>query len=289
MGTPDGTGRALKNPRLGTAERAVLDSALTFAEELADDLRPWLLDRFGRQQAELKADGTMVTKADVNADERIAAALGDRFPEHEVVSEERDTTFHGATWCWVVDPIDGTTNFVQGNPNWSVSIALAYEGEPVLGLVDAPALEARYRAVASQGAVGGLGAFADADRLGVHDVDWNEPGQVENALLGLSSQVGRSYVLDKPLKPRVLGCESLHLASVAEGAMVAAMHAGTQVWDVAAGILLVLEAGGVVVEISSEPPFPMPSGKDQAGRDLWFVAAASERTAREVIDTVRHA
>lgn len=275
----------MQYPRLGVAEFAVLDAGLSFAEQLADDLRPWLLDRFGRQQAELKADGTVVTQADVEADQRIAAAIRERFPEHEIVSEELGTTFRGASWCWVVDPIDGTTNFVQGNPNWSVSLALAYEGEPVLGLVDVPALDVRYRAVATLGAVAGLDAFAEGDRLRVHDLDWNEPGQVENALLGLSSQVGRSYVLDKPLKPRVLGCESLHLASVAEGVMVAAMHAGAQVWDVAAGVVLVVEAGGVVLPLSSEA-FPMRAGDDQAGRDLWLVAAASERTAREVIDMV---
>ncbi|MDP8969969.1 MAG: hypothetical protein M3N52_05650 [Actinomycetota bacterium] len=273
----------MKSPRLGPSERAVLDTALSFAEKLADDLRPWLLDRSGRQQAETKADGSLVSEADVMADERITAAIGARFRDHEVVSEERDTCFHGATWCWVVDPIDGTTNFVHGIPYWGVSIALAYEGQPVLGLVEAPALDARYRVLASEGAVAGLRAFADGDGLRVRDVDWSEPGQVQNALLGLSSPLGRCYVLDTPVKPRVMGCESLHLASVAEGAMVATMVAGAQVWDVAAGALLVLEAGGVVIEVSEEPPFPMRPGEDQAGRDHHIVAAASERTARKVI------
>ncbi len=278
----------MAKPRLGAGERAVLDAALPFVEDLADGLRPWLLERFGRQEAEVKADGTLVTEADVNADERIAAALRDRFPEHEVVSEELGTTFHGASWCWVVDPIDGTTNFVQGNPSWSVSIALAYEGQPVLGLVDAPALNTRYRAVVSRGAVAGRDEFAEGDGLGASDLDWSEPGRVGNALLGLSSSLGRSYVLDKPLKPRVLGCESLHLASVAEGTMVASMHAGVRPWDVAAGIVLVLEAGGAVVAVSGEAPFPMRPGYDQAERDLWFVAAASDHTARQVIAAIRH-
>ncbi len=255
----------MENPRLGAAERGLLDAALSFAEELADDLGPWLLDRFGQERAEVKSDGTLVTKADVDADERIAAAVGDRFPDHEVVSEERGTTFHGGTWCWIVDPIDGTTNFVQGNPNWSVSIALAYEGQPVLGLVDAPALHARYRGVASQGAVAGLDGLAHGDRLQVRDLDWSDPGQVNNALLGLSSQVGRSYVLDQPLKPRVLGCESLHLAWVARGAMVAAVHAGTQAWDVAAGIVLVLEAGGGSPRYRTNRLFPCGPARTRRG------------------------
>ncbi len=280
------TGGGLNNLRLGAAERAVLDEALPFAEELVDDLRPWLLDRAGREQGELKADGTLVSKADVMADERIAEAIGARFPGHEIVSEELDTTFHGAAWCWVVDPIDGTTNYVQGTSHWGVSIALAYEGQPVLGLVDAPALDVRYRAVAFQGAASGPDGFATGDRLRVRDIDWSEPGQVENALLGLSSQLGRSYLLDAPLKPRVLGCESLHLASVAEGVMVAAMVAGARVWDVAAGGLLVLEAGGVVVDLSDEPAFPMRPGEDQAGQVQRLVAGASERSAREVITAV---
>ncbi len=277
----------MENPHLGTAEWGVLDEALPFAEEVADDLRPWLLDRFGRQQAEVKDDGTLVTDADVEADERIASAIRERFPEHEVVSEELGTTFHGGTWCWVVDPIDGTTNFVRGNPNWTVSMGLAYEGQPVLGLMDAPALATRYRAVASRGAVSGTSNFAEEDRLAVSDVDWNERGQVENALVGLSSPVGRSHVLDLPPKPRVLGCESLHLASVAGGALVASIHAGVHVWDVAAGILLVLEAGGVVVEVSGEAPFPLRPGEDQAGRELWFVAAASEQSAQRIIAALR--
>lgn len=273
-------------PALGAAEHAVIDAALAFAEGLADDLRPHLLERFGRQQAELKSDGTLVTRADVIADERIVAAVGDRFPDHEVVSEELDTTFRGGTWCWVIDPIDGTTNFVQGTPSWCVSIALAYDGQPVLGLVDAPTLDVRYRAVAGRGAVAGSWAFADGERLRVRDVDWSDPDQVGNALVGLSSRVGRSEVLDPPLKPRVLGSEALHLASVAEGSMVAAVLAGTRAWDVAAGGLLVVEAGGVLVDVS-QPPFPMRPGEDQATRPHRFVAAASERTAREIIAGLR--
>ncbi|HEX2028393.1 MAG TPA: inositol monophosphatase family protein [Nitriliruptorales bacterium] len=273
-------------PALGAAELAVIDAALTFAEGLADDLRPQLLERFGRQEAELKGDGTLVTGADVFADERIAAAVGERFPDHQVVSEELDTTFRGGTWCWVIDPIDGTTNFVQGNHSWCVSIALAYHGQPVLGLVDAPVLDVRYRAVAGRGAVAGSDAFADSDRLHVRDVDWKDRAQVSNALVGLSSRVGRSEVLERPLKPRVLGCEALHLTSVAEGSMVAAMHAGVRSWDVAAGAVLVQEAGGVLVDVSG-PPFPMRPGEDLAAHPHRLVAAASERTAREIIDGLR--
>lgn len=266
---------------LGDAERDLLDEAESFVHGLADDLRPGLLAVFGDAAGEFKDDDTMVTAADVETSERIAAAVGERFPSHGIVSEEADTVFDGSEWCWVVDPIDGTVNFVRGVPTWTVSIALAFRGRPVLGLVDAPAIDRRY------GAVSGRGARRDGRRIAVRDADLHDPVTVDNTLIATSSGIGRHYTLDLPLRPRELGSAALHLALVADGSVVASIHAGQRAWDIAAGQVLVTEAGGALVHHDESATFPMQPGADQADNHHRFVAAASNDTGRAVLDNVR--
>lgn len=264
---------------VGELEREIIDDALAFAHSLADAVAPDLLAWFGDARPEIKVDGSLVTVADVATNERIVETITGRYPSHGVVSEELETTYDGSEWCWVVDPIDGTTNFVRGVPMWSVSIALAYHGWPVLGLVDVPAAGRRYHAVQDGG------AFRDGHRLAVVDTDLTDPVAVDNALVAVSAGIGRHYTMDVPLRPREMGSAALHLCMVADGSVVASVHPGPRVWDIAAGHLLVREAGGTFVDISRVPPFPMEPG-DHTTRPYRFVAAASDTTAKSVAEGI---
>jgi histidinol-phosphatase len=153
-------------------------------------------------------------------------------------------------WQWIVDPVDGTSNFVRGVPIWGTLIALAYEREPVIGVASAPALGRRWWAGR------GLGAFADGSRIHVSTVSaladvhlaysdvasFYEYGQGD-ALVALAQRVSRT---------RGLGDFWMHVL-VAEGAFDVAVEPVVNLWDLAALQVIVEEAGGRFSSLSGEP------------------------------------
>ena len=208
----------------------------------------------------MKGDGTPVTDADVEVNERIAGAIGGRFADHAVLSEELETSYAGAEWSWIVDPIDGTSNFTAGVPYWCISVALALEGEPVLGFVESPPLGARYVAVDSEGAT------KNGTPIEVRPpVDFDEPSNRHVPLL-LTTVAARRARPRLRLKPRVLGSAALDLCLVAEGVAAAALSLRPKVWDHAAGRLLVTEAGGAYLTVEGEPLLPLQPGLEYEGR-----------------------
>lgn len=240
------------------AARDVVQQATALLHRLADELRPDLLRWSGTTATEMKGDGTPVTVADVEVNERIEAAIEREFPDHIVLSEELATDFPGADWAWIVDPIDGTSNFTTGVPYWCVSIALALEGEPILGFVDAPPVGARYLGVA------GEGATKNGEPLEVRPaVDVDDPANRHIPLL-LSTVTARRARPRVRLNPRVLGSAALDLCLVAEGAAAAALSMHPRVWDHAAGSVIVAEAGGVYATLDGEPLLPLRPGTEYA-------------------------
>jgi inositol-phosphate phosphatase/L-galactose 1-phosphate phosphatase/histidinol-phosphatase len=130
---------------------SVDQSAIDAAIEIADLAREISLKYF-RQPLDIahKADRSPVTIADKQTEALIRDEITRRFPEHGFYGEETGQTATDAAWVWVVDPIDGTTSFSTGKPTFGTLISLAYEGEPVLGLVDLPALGDRWLGVKGQ-------------------------------------------------------------------------------------------------------------------------------------------
>ena len=114
------------------------DRILDFCVQTTDTVSDRLMQDFGKIQAQEKADGSLVTAADRWSDEQIRAAIARTFPEHGVLSEETVHVFPDTDWCWIIDPIDGTTNFTRGVPLWSISMGLLYKGTPVFGFVYVP-------------------------------------------------------------------------------------------------------------------------------------------------------
>ena len=257
----------------------VLDVALAAAETvgaLCDDLRPRLLDRAGMVGSRAKGDGTPVTDIDLEMDDAIRDRLTRAFPGHDVVSEEGDTTWHGNAWTWVVDPIDGTSNFTAGIPYWSVAIALLHDGLPVYGCVEAPPIDARFEAVR------GRGATRNGDPIRVADpVDFRS-GRNSHVPVIVTAGTIRRGSGDVRLNARVLGSSALDLALVAAGAAVATYQRVPKVWDMAAGSLLVEEAGGA--HVSLDPPLLPPSrGDEMATRSAAAVAGPDEAWLRDLV------
>ena len=257
---------------------AVLDVALRASatvRALCADLRPRLLGQAGAVGSRAKDDGTPVTETDLHTDEAIRDRLTSAFPDHDVVSEEGDTTWHGNPWTWVVDPIDGTSNFTAGIPYWCVSIALLHEGVPVYGCVDAPPVDARFEAVR------GRGATRNGTPIQVADpVDFRSGRNSHVPFIVTAGTIRRSQGRIR-LNARILGSSALDLAMVAAGTAVATYQRVPKVWDMAAGSLLVEEAGGAHVPLDGAllPPAP---GDEMAKRSEAAIAGPDEAWLREL-------
>ncbi len=114
------------------------DTVLTFAETTAARVGTQLMADFGAVQASEKADGSLITRSDKWADEEIRNAITSTFSSHGILSEEGEHVFPDSEWCWIIDPLDGTTNFARGIPVWAISMALLHHGTPVFGYVHLP-------------------------------------------------------------------------------------------------------------------------------------------------------
>lgn len=251
--------------------------ALTALDPVLDELGPSLLAQSGRIEPTAKDDGTPVTDADHQADQALTRAIQTAFPDHGVVSEEQDTVAPGNDFCWIIDPIDGTSNFTAGLPYWCVSVALAFEGEVVFGVVDAPPFGRRSVALRGRGTTRG------GRRLRVREpVDWRDGRNRHVPVMLTTGTARRARSAGLRLNPRVMGATALDLATVADGTAAASVALIPKIWDVAAGALLVTEAGGVVETLHGEPLLPLRPGVEYATRSAATAAGPNAAYIREL-------
>ena len=255
-----------------------------------DELRGWLLDVSGDMDSSPKSDGTPVTFADREVDRILTERLADRFPGHGVLSEEQQTRAPETEWTWIVDPIDGTSNFTARLPYWCISIALACNGTPVLGIIDAPVLGSRYSATLGGGATvetrtTSLAGRSDQPRrrpLRVRgEVAWWDRRNRHIPVMLTTGTARRARAAGVRLNARVMGSVALDLAAVADGVAAASIAMVPRVWDIAAGSLLVTEAGGSVVTVDGDPLLPMRPGVEQQPRSAVTAAGPNERYTRQ--------
>ncbi|MEX5294283.1 histidinol-phosphatase [Kocuria sp. CPCC 205268] len=232
---------------------------LRLAHILADAVDRLTMRRFKAQDlaVETKPDLTPVTDADREAEQLIRAQLGRTRNRDAVIGEEYGATGSGARQ-WVVDPIDGTKNFVRGVPVWATLIGLVDEGRPVVGVVSAPALGRRWWAASGTGAFTGK-SLANAQRIHVSQV-----GRLSDASLSYSSLTGwrdrgvRDRFLeltDEVWRTRAYG-DFWSYCLLAEGAVDIACEPELNLHDMAALVPLVEEAGGRFTSLEGEPgPF----------------------------------
>lgn len=221
----------------------------------------------GQFQTREKAPTDLVTDADLAAQVAIRDVLVKRFPDHAFIGEEQppgDYNLDDDRLVWIVDPLDGTTNYVHGYPCYAVSVALVRGREPLVGVIYDPLADECFAAVR------GHGAWCDGARLATSGVT-----ALDEALVSVSipPQVRRDTpdlldlieVVQVCQGVRRTGSAALNLAYIARGHLDALWANFINPWDVAAGLLLVREAGGVV------------TGRDGAEFDLWnphFLASA---------------
>jgi myo-inositol-1(or 4)-monophosphatase len=239
-------------------------------EALIDRVADRQRNDFGHSIPEQKADGSLVTSCDRWSDATLVAGLADRFPGEGVLSEEGRLMVPDTPAYWVVDPLDGTTNFAAGIPYWAISLARFEHGVPVLAVLDVPPLHQRIVAIH------GKGAWRNGKPI--------PPPSLQRHNAGCASLCSRSIgVLQKlpnrrfPGKIRLLGVASLNLVSVALGQTMAALEATPKIWDLAAA-WLVLEEVGCAVRWLGESPRDLQRGSDLGGRDYPVLVAEGEGT-----------
>ncbi|MCP9772474.1 inositol monophosphatase family protein [Synechococcus sp. Tobar12-5m-g] len=239
-------------------------------QALLDDVASRQRLDFGHMAAEAKADGSLITACDRWSDHTLVHGLDQLYPGEGVLSEEGDKIIPGSPAFWVVDPLDGTTNFAAGIPYWAISLARFEAGVPVLAILDVPPLRQRIVAVRGQG------AWRNGKRL--------EPPSSHGQLIGCASLCSRSIgVLQKlpdrrfPGKIRLLGVASLNLVSVAMGQTVAALEATPKIWDLAAAWLVLTELGCPLRWLVNSPEH-LEAGENHADTDFPVLAARDRAT-----------
>jgi myo-inositol-1(or 4)-monophosphatase len=237
---------------------------LDFAQTTTIRVGKQLMQDFGQVQAQQKADGTLVTQADKWADMEIQAAVASNFPEHGILTEESYRIFPGTEWCWVIDPLDGTTNFTRGIPIWSISLGLLYQGTPIFGYVYAPTLNQAFHGFwpGKSGLTTPTGAF-----LNRHPIHTSVDIPSRNHFFNLCSRSTGMIKKGFPCKIRMLGVASYNFLTVASGATLGGMEATPKVWDIAGAWVIVQAAGGVWSSLKSDP-FPLSPGVDYSDRSF---------------------
>ncbi|MEH2444702.1 MAG: inositol monophosphatase family protein [Nostoc sp.] len=237
---------------------------LDFAQTTTTRVGKQLMQDFGQVQADQKADGSLVTQADKWADQEIRDAIASTFSGYGILSEESDQSFPGTEWCWVIDPLDGTTNFTRGIPIWTISLGLLYQGTPIFGYVYAPTLNQAFHGfwAGSSGLATPTGAF-----LNHHPIHTSADSPSNNHFFNLCSRSTAVIKNGFPCKIRMLGVASYNFLTVATGATLGGIEATPKVWDLAGAWVIVQAAGGVWLSLNSEP-FPLSPGEDYSDRSF---------------------
>jgi myo-inositol-1(or 4)-monophosphatase len=225
---------------------------------------------------EVKAKGVndFVTEVDLNAEREIIYHLQKAYPDHAILGEESGLIGNeNAEYRWIIDPLDGTTNFIRGIPHYAVSIACLYRGRIEHAVILDPVRREEFTASRGRGA-----------QLNGHRIRVSDLSSLDGALLGTG--IPFKDHCDDRLAPysksiellagqcagiRRAGAASLDLAYVAAGRLDAFWEIGLAQWDIAAGVLLVREAGGMVADVDASENY-LESGNIVCGNPRCFKA-----------------
>ena len=232
----------------------------------------------GALEVKAKNKNDFVTQVDKAAEQAIIGVIHTAYPDHSILAEESgDTPGARAEYRWVIDPLDGTTNYIHGFPQYCVSIALEHRGVPTHGVVYDPGKNELFTASR------GRGAFLDDRRMRV-----SKCTRLQDALVGTGfpyKEVSRLDLYMRQLRTmmtssagvRRAGAAALDLAYVAAGRLDAFWEMGLSRWDMAAGALLIQEAGGMTADLQGGADF----------LDRGEIAAATPKVLPELLAALR--
>jgi myo-inositol-1(or 4)-monophosphatase len=243
-----------------------------FCRQITHRIGEKLLADFAQLEPTHKADGSLVTEADKWADFELRKAIKQCFPTHGVLTEETEHILPPTDWCWVIDPIDGTTNFTRGIPIWGISIGLLYQGIPVFGFIHFPQINQTYHGYFSENnsLTSPKGAYLNNNPI---YTSFDRPSFNHVVMF-----CNRSLDILKnpfPCKIRITGVTSYDLMSVAFGATLGAIEASPKIWDIAGGYPILRAAGGNLVHLG-EANFPLTKGVNYGDVGFPCLAVAQE-------------
>jgi myo-inositol-1(or 4)-monophosphatase len=230
--------------------QALLNTAIKAARRGGDTALRYV-NRLHQLKVKSKAENEYVTQADHAAEEAVIDTIRERYPDHAFLAEERGEVGE-SEFVWIIDPLDGTTNFIHGFPVFAVSVALRIKGRLELGVVYDPNRQEIFSAIRGQG------AQVDGHRIRV-----SGRSDLSGALIGTgfpyrSKARAKEYlrmlerVLMNTAGIRRPGAAALDLAYVAAGRLDGFWEYGLQIWDIAAGTLIIREAGGLVSDLQDD-------------------------------------
>ena len=210
---------------------------------------------------EAKEDRSLVTNVDREAERLIRARIEAAFPGHDIVGEERGETSRGSDWAWVIDPMDGTHNYIRGMSTYGVSIGVMRDNSFVAGVIFMPETSEMYAAER------GSGAFRNDTRIGV-----SARSALSACTLAFDSELrletARKLRVLGELSPqvfnvRMFGSSARTLSHIAEGVLDGVIEFSDKLWDFAAGFVIIEEAGGRMTSFA---------GAELSPRDTAYVA-----------------
>ena len=227
----------------------LMNVALTAAREGATILQA----RFGNiSNMRKKAALELVTEADTESEKEIIASISSAFPDHEILSEECGMLNSPSEYRWIIDPLDGTVNFAHGVPIFCISIAMAFKGNMVLGVIFNPVSEELFTAVSGQGAQLNGRPIQVSSVVDVSEslLVTGFPYNVNHIFNEVHTRCGNCLQAAQGL--RRLGSAALDLCYVACGRFEGFWEQNLKPWDTAAGSLIAAEAGGQVTTFSNQ-------------------------------------
>lgn len=220
-----------------------------------------LMDNFGKvSELWKKADGSFVTNVDIEAERKIVSLIKDKFPDHSILTEETEEVLGNSEpgkeapmlskYRWIVDPLDGTHNYMRGLSIFGVSICITHLSKPLIGIIYFPSSNKLYHCEK------GKGAYLNGERIHVSKRGLEDAFLTHNSNFHADGEKmfkGFKKLVNSVFKVRMLGSCIAHLAQLADGRTDVDVEYGLHPWDIFAGALIVEEAGGKVTDFAGKP------------------------------------
>lgn len=267
-----------------TLERSDISRLLEVAVVAARLAGQRAMEEIQYAKMSIKNGNEVVTNADPICQEIIINRIKETFPDHGFIAEEGEngqmllqsprTT--DPIW-WIIDPIDGTNNFAHGILNFTVSIAAVYQGQPIIGVVFEPATDSMFSTAKD------TDAQLNSSRITTSDEILNE-----FASFGLDShftddQIAPVIEIMQKTRFRSFGTTALQMAYVAKGSLIGTTTNCAKIWDVAAGAILIENAGGIVTDIKGNNFFPF-NPEEYKANNFELLAANSKETHLKLLE-----
>jgi myo-inositol-1(or 4)-monophosphatase len=235
-----------------------MDNLLKTAKTAATDAGKILRAHFGRvgtDEIRKKSANDFISFVDESSEKKIIEIIRSKFPDHEILAEESGSSAIKSPYRWIIDPLDGTTNYLHSIPVFAVSIAVEFKDEIVAAVVYNPLTNEMYHAVKDNG------AFCNDIPIHVSATSALDESFIATGFPFKSKQILKDYlevfrsIFDQAIGARRLGAAAIDLAYIAAGKFDGFWEIGLKPWDMAAGALLITEAGGKITDFWDKPNY----------------------------------